>query len=336
MAGLAGLYKVQIGEESTLGTEVAATTILRGDRGFINDESPIEFPPESVGRIGGIGRNYTLFQDGTFQMPEAPVTFEQLPYFLNAGIQAVTGSQDGTGSGYIYTYPLPGTSVLTPDTYTIEAGDNQQAEIMTGCFAEEIVITGGAQDVWRRAVTWRGWPGGPTTFTSSLTVPAVDEINFGKTSLYIDNTSGSFGGTQVSDSFLSFELTIGAIYEAKWHGNGSNLYYTNLHMLAMPEITLNFTLEHDSVAVAERANRRANTPRLIQIAGLGPAVSDNTGATYNNKQVIIQLPGSYSEPEVQEANDSSITVPFTFKWHYDSTENDEGQIIVVNELSSLP
>jgi hypothetical protein len=329
------LKRIQLGKESQLGTEVAATTYLAME-GDLVDESEIVYPPEDIGIIGGRGRAFVPKKDGTVDLPETPATFEQLPYLLNMGVKGVDGVKDGAGSGYVYTYALPYNAANAPYTYTAELGDNTQAEIMTACFVEELTIKGEAEGPWQMESTVRGWPGGPTTFTAGLSIPTVEEILFGKTGLYIDAADGTIGSNQVTDAFRSFELKISDYFSARWNGNAStDVFYSRIVMAPNPKIELKFTLDHGADAVAERAARRAKTPRLIRIEALGTALG--TGATYDNKLVRIDLSGTYFEPEAWLEDDDGVnTVEFNFKNHFNATYNQRGSIVVVNELSALP
>jgi hypothetical protein len=252
------------------------------------------------------------------------------------GVKGVDGVKDGAGSGYVYTYALPYNAANAPYTYTAELGDNTQAEIMTACFVEELTIKGEAEGPWQMESTVRGWPGGPTTFTAGLSIPTVEEILFGKTGLYIDAADGTIGSNQVTDAFRSFELKISDYFSARWNGNAStDVFYSRIVMAPNTKIELKFTLDHGADAVAERAARRAKTPRLIRIEALGTALG--TGATYDNKLVRIDLSGTYFEPEAWLEDDDGVnTVEFNFKNHFNATYNQRGSIVVVNELSALP
>lgn len=136
MPGAKALRKIQLGRETTAGTAVAATTVWRG-LGTIEDQRETVFPEEDVGYLGGLDRNYIPVLEAGLTMDPVPATFEQLPHILEAGVKTATPSQDGTaGSGYSYTYTLPTTSKNTLKTYTIEGGDDQQAEEMEYSFVE--------------------------------------------------------------------------------------------------------------------------------------------------------------------------------------------------------
>lgn len=332
--GIRGLYKIQFGVETTMGTEVDETTYWRG-QGTINDASEIVYPEEDVGIIGRVGRTYVPKSDGTVDLPEIEATFEQVSYLLNMGVEGTTGSQDGSGSGYVYTHDFPYDAVQSPYFYTFVLGDNQQAELMTACFAEQVVISGAMEEAWKMKATLRGWPGGPSSFKGSLSIPTVEEIIFGKTALYVDDVGDGYGTTPVTQSFLNFELTVDRLFKAVWTGDGTNKNFTLVKVNSGYEVTLKYTLEHDSVAVAERANRRAGTARAIRVIATGDTLT-TAGSSYSVKTVIMDIPGTYSENEALDEDDGNMVIPFTLKNHYDATLTDRGQIVVVNELSALP
>lgn len=332
--GYVGLRQFQIGKETTLGTAVACTTLLRM-QGALKDESKIESPKEDVGYIRGVGRHYIPKQDGSIEIKNTPVTFEQFSYFLNMALHGVSPVQDGAGSGRIWTHPFPTNSVLTPYTYTVRHGDNSQAEIMTGTFCEELTIKAEAEKAWELDTTLRGWPGGTTTFTSSLAIPSVEEAIFGLTSLYIDTPGGTLGTTQITDGFRGFELKISKVFQPRWQGNGANRYYTRLVMNSEPEITLKIKLDHDTSAIAQRAIRRALTHSQIRIKADGSNLT-SAGTTYTKKTIQLNAIGSYMEPEPYDDDDGVTSLEFSVGTHYSATPGLGGNIVVVNDLTALP
>lgn len=187
-----------------------------------------------------------------------------------------------------------------------------------------------------RSATGRGWITSTptTTFTGSIAVPTVEDISFGRTKLFIDAIGGTIGTTQILTSFLSFVLSIKNIYKAQWTGDGTHKNFTLIKMNSEPEITLEFTLEHDATAVAERAIRRARTERKIRVQGLGSALT--TPGAHATKKVNLDLIGSYLNPETLDDDDSNMVVKFMFKDHYSSVAASRGSAVVVNQLSALP
>lgn len=332
MAGIKPLRKIQIGAESTAGTAVAATTYWRGN-GVLADSREITVVEEDTGFISGIDRMYTPKYEGAMSFDEIEATFEQLPYILNAGVMAATGVKDGSGSGYIYTYNFPTTSKPTIKTYTIEMGDDQQAEEMEYCFVDEFTISGKAGEPVTMSANWIGRQVANTTFTGSLSMPTVEEMLFGKAKLYINATSTYPASTQITQSFLSFDLKVKTGWQPVYTGDG-NLYFT-FAKITRPEITLTLRLEHDSQSVAEKAAWKAGTARAVRILVEGGALT-TAGTTYTNKTLAIDLVGKYTEVGGLDDEDDNDVIELTLTSRYNSTAAAAGRIIVVNSLTSLP
>src|SRR5512139_862141 len=156
MAGIKALRKIQLGREATAGTSVAATAIWRG-MGTIEDTREVVFVEEDVGIIPGTDRSYTPKLGAQLEMEAVPLTFEQVIHILEAGVKTIgTGVADGAGSGKIYDYAFPETTLNTIKTYTIEGGDNQEEEEMEYGFVSEFELAGRAGEAWTMAATWQG------------------------------------------------------------------------------------------------------------------------------------------------------------------------------------
>lgn len=332
MAGIKALRKIQIGQETTKGTAVAATALWRGE-GVLVDNREVVHPAEDVGIITGTDRAYVPKYEGGISLDQTPATFEQLPYILMAAIKTVSGVADGAGSGYIYTYTIPTSSVNDIKTLTLETGDDQQAEEMAYCFVTDFTLSGNAGEAVTMQANLIGRNVAPTTFTGSLSTSTVEEILFGKAKLYIDGVSTYPATTQLTSTFLSFELSYTSGWQPVYSGDG-NLYFTFAKQTA-PEITLTIKFEHDTNSVAEKAAFVAGTPRSVHISIDGDALG-TPGTTYTYKTLAIDLLGKYTTFSGLDEEDGNDVVTGTITARYDSTAASAGQIIVVNELSAIP
>jgi hypothetical protein len=328
--------KAQIGVETTMGTEVDATTLLRAQM-TLTGENTREFGAEDIGILGGLGRSYVVKRDASASIDDMTATFEQLPHFLNAGIDGVTPVQDAAG-GYEYTWVVPYDATTYAaldglDFLTLEMGDEQQAKILTGTFAETLTITMDSEGAWKLdGTTLRGQPRENTTFTAAISVPSVEEILFGNTALYINDTGSAFGTTQI-DNFLGATLTISNLYTAVWTGTGDGAYF-GLVKLTGGEATLTWRGEHDADAVTEDGKREDGTARAVQLIATGSAISG--GSTYTNKTAIINCCGTYSAPMTYSRENGNVQNEHTLRLHYNADRSTMATIIVVNELSALP
>lgn len=333
MAGSRALTKIQLGRESTAGTAVAATTLWRG-MGTIHDTREAQLVSEDVGILMGTHRSIIPNYEAAISMASVNGNFQQILHLLEAGIMTATPADDGVGSGKIYTYNFPTTAAPTIKTYTIEGGDNQQAEEMEYSFVESFSLSGTNREGLMMAGEWKGRQVTNSTFTGALAVPAVEDILAQKGKLYINAVSSAFGTTPITGTLLSMEFSYTTGIIPKYTIDTGNLYFA-FHQFTKPEARLNLVFEHDSVAVAEKTAFRAETPRAIQLKFEGSALT-TPGTTYTYHTLILNLPGKYTKFEALSEQDGNNTYAAEFAIGYDSTLATAGQIIVVNQLASVP
>ncbi len=337
MAGVDGFRKMQLGPESTAGTAVAATAIWRGKAGMPDDQRVTAFAEEDIGYASGDDRTYVPMLDAKLAFPETALTFEQGPYLGEAGIKAVgTGVADGAGSGRIYAYPFPtdAASLNTLKTYTIEAGDNQQAEEMEYSFIEDFKISGKAGEPLMASANWRGRQWTPTTWTAGLSLPTVETILASKWKLYIDAVGGTIGGTQVSSTLLGLEFNAKTGWRPVHTGDGY-LYYGAVEFVReLLEVTLQLTFRHNASAVSEKAAWRAETARKLRVQWDGSALT--AGTNYSNKALRIDMAGKWEKFETL-GNDGGIqTSTGIFRARRNVTANLFAVMTFVNALATLP
>ncbi len=331
MGGIVKGRFIQFGKETTPGVEVDATAIYRG-LGTMTDDREVVFPDENVGYLSGLDRAYTPKVGATIEFEDHEATFEQIGYWLDAGIDHVTPVADGAGSGYVSVYTMPelATDTMVIQTYTIEMGDNEQEEQAYGCFVEEFTLSGAPDEAVKVSGTWRGRIVETGTRTGALTPPAVEEILFNKGKLYIG--TGDTFGDQKTLTWVGFDLNVktGWMYQPTGDGN----LYPSLLKQVGPEVTCDFTFEHDTVAVAEKAAWRAGTHRKIRMEFTGSAL--DTAGTYTHKKLIIDLDGKWESFDALDDMDGDDVVTGTFRARYNSTSQAFVGFTVVNQVASLP
>lgn len=300
----------------------------------MEDAREVVFPNEDIGLLVGADRTYVPKLEALITFDSVEATYEQLPHLLEAGVMTATPTTD-TGSAIIYTYNFPTTAQRTVKTYTIEGGDDQQAEEMEFSFVKSLSLSGNAGEAVMMSADWIGRQVTNTTFTPSTdaTVPTVDEVLFSKGKLYIDNDTDAFGTTQKSNTLLSMDLQVETGHQEMYTATG-NLYFSGKKQV-MPEVTLNLTFEHDATSVAEKTNWRNETARLIRLRFDGPALT-TTGTAYDTKTVIVDLAGKWENFDKIGEQDGNDIVQATFRARYNSVAAKLGSIIVVNELAAIP
>lgn len=331
MSGIKPLRKIQMGPEATPGTAVPATKIWRG-MGAIQDDRVTKFVSEDIGVMPNTTRSYVPKLAASILFEAVPATFEQFPHILEAGVKKVTtGSADGSGAGKIYTYTFPTTSVPTLRTYTIEGGDNQEVEEMEYSHVVDFTLTGDEGEAWTMGANWMGRQVSLSSFTTSASLPTVDEVLFQKTKLYIDAIGGTFGTTLKSNTLIAAQFTWKSGIRQKFTADG-NLYFSFTQM-TKPEARLKLTFEHDAIAQAQKVNWRAETPLKIRLITTGSAFT--AGSSYSAKTMIIDLCGKFEKfGKLGDRNNNAI-LEGEFVGGYDETAADFGKIILVNTLTSL-
>jgi hypothetical protein len=337
MAGKYANQKVQLGAESTKGSAVAATTIWRGHGDLVDDRNQIKIP-EKVGIAVPTNRIAVGALLGKMTMPATPATFEQLPYILEAGIIKETPTQDGAGTDYIYVYEMGKTTVNTIRTYTIESGDDQNAEEMEYGVVESFTLSGKYGELLQMSASWFGRQVANTTFTGSLSVPSVEEIIAANGSLAIDDNDGTMGSTSIAaGSLLEFNLSVNTGRQPRFTIDSSQKYfYEDTFDRQQFAAKLGMTWRHSADAKLERDNWRSETPRMIRLMFQGSAVG-TPGTTYSVLTLLIDMVGVYTKFNAIENDSGDSIVKAEFDIGYDETADIESlKITVVNELAALP
>ena len=145
MSGIKRLRRIQFFKEAaaTKGTTGIATSVQRCT-GTVDDQRVMHFPDEDIGYLVDVERVSNPYKFAVLEIEENPATFEQLGYHLCAGIKRLdTGAADGGGTGDVWTFPF---SYIEPvndfSTYTIEAGDNEEMEILPYGYLRSFKLSG--------------------------------------------------------------------------------------------------------------------------------------------------------------------------------------------------
>lgn len=330
------LQRIQFGKEVTPGTLVAATTIWRGAGNMISDDRTLEEIEEFSGIFEGPDRTNITAYKSTLELASTPLTFEQFQYLLAMGFSGpVAGVADGIGSGYVYTTSIPTTSVSAPVPYSIRAGDDFQAESMAYSVCTKIGMEFVAGKTAMMNGSLLGRETKQATFTPALALPTVEDVLGSLFKLYLDDVSGAYGTTQVSNSILAGKLNFELTWEPKYTADGSLDY--SFPMLTGIKTTGELTYEHDTAVSGTggaKAFYRAQTPKLLQLKAEGSTLT--TPGTYTKKTVIFNLPIKYTKIGVLSDQNGNDTVVMSFRSRYNLTAGNAGSIIVVNELTTLP
>ena len=328
--GLSKLQKCQIGLETTPGTAIVATNVWRG-MFKMSDKSVQQTAEERVGTFFPTERNFNASKGGEVQWGPSEATFEQFPYVLEAGVKTVTtGVADTGGSGKVYTYTFPTTQANTTSTYTLEVGSNVRVDEMEYAYVSKFTLAGAAKEALKVTATWVGRQCTDAEFTTSLSLPTVEEVIFSKGKLYIDDTAASIGVTAKTATWLGLQMDVETGINQLWTADGiSNVFGTTKNV--GPKITGKLTLEHDATGVAEFGYARATTVRYVKFLWEGTALT-TAGSVYSKKSLIFTAGIVYDA--VPDVGDQSGDEVIELAFHVcESTP--VPTFVVVNQLTAL-
>lgn len=338
MAGIVTLEKIQIGKETDHGTAVVATSVLRGV-GEMSDDREIARINERVGYYLPTGTLYNPVLAASFKWPSQEATFEQIGYFLNAGICGVAPVRDGAlKDPYISTYPVVASGAVTDIyTYTLEKGDNQRVDEMEYSFIKKMKFKGAPREALKLEAEWVGRKTTDAEFTGALSLPTTEPILFGKSLCYLDATGGTIGTTPVTTSFAGFELDIDTGWTEQY--TGDNRQDFAFHRYSGFSAKGKLILHHDSFGEAEITAARAGSIRLWRLKFQGLTAFSTPGDTYTYKTLIMDMAIQYTKVPVMAGDkDKNVTVPLEFEVVYGLAETPAvvPQFVLVTGLSALP
>jgi hypothetical protein len=332
MAGIKALRKVQIGLETTAGTNVPATRQMYWN-GTIEDAREVVFADDDIGILAGIDRTWTPKVEAKLAI-DATATFEELPYLLSMAIVNTTAPTTAdAGSGKVWSFPLTTATPQTISTFSVEAGDNTQAEEFSYGFVRDFKLSGAGGEAIALSANIVGRQVSTTSFTTSLTLQTVEVILFGKTKLYIDTAgAGTMGTTLKSNTLLGFDFSFDTGQRPIYAGDGQ-LYFSFVKAV-QPEGILTVTFEHDGAATAEIADWRNEVGKLLRLSISGSALT-TAGTTYTTKLLHIDLTGKWERFDRIGEQDGNDIVQGTLRYRYSTDEAIGGTILVVNQLAAL-
>jgi len=308
------LERVQAGKETIRGTAVAADTVILGEVKYVPDRTPV-IPADNIGLnvngyravLGGkLVTNTLNVPRGYFQV--LPLLFS---IFLKGG---VTPLEKTTAQGdYEWDFTPDLDSSNSPDTITLEFGDDQQAFENEFVMGEKLTISGsipqeGGDAPISLALDFFGKQNTKTTFTGSLALPTVNEMSGFLTRLYFDDTWVAVGTTEKTSILRAFNVElIGGKYPM-FHG-GQVLTFDNF---GEGKIAGLCTLTLDTGTAAIALHDAIGTMKVFRLLFEGPQIG--TGL---NHSLTLDFSGIVMEPKPGDSKDketslTSIQIEFIY------------------------
>ncbi len=333
-----GLYKVQAGLEGTPGTALAADHKWMANllHPTVGDQQWIQ-PEEERGSLAGAFRAYFAQRMAELGSLVGDVTFEDLPIWAGMAIVgSVSPTQPDSAASpdtYIWTFAPSLTSANTPDTYTIEWGDDVQVWESEYAFATGLEISGSLGEAWKISMPIVGRQHTATTFTAALSDRTVESVLTNISKLYMDDAGGTIGTTQITSAFRDFSWKLGDHFVPFFTADGQK-YFTKFSEkkfgIGSPELDITMVVDATTKTLIT-TKYAAGTGQLARIEGTGTNIED----AYDR---YVHLDGAYlitGVDEIAEADGESV-VTLHLAGQYDSTYAKLFEIAVMNKVSVLP
>lgn len=287
MAATRAFSKLQYGKESTKGTAVAATKILAGAtvKGVPLDRKP-QFIEDALGVRAASARSkvYELLVEDTLSLPSA--YFEALPLIFSCGLKGNVTATETTASqaDYAWAFTPSMTASNTPDSTTLEMGDDTQAYEVEYVMYKSIKISGeiaqdGGDSPVSIEVQYFGRQVTATTFTGALSLPTMTTMSAKLARLYKDSAWASKGTTEIASTLRGFELEIMTGLHPKFMGSADRFFSTHGESIIGAMLTL--TLEGNASADAIFDDYQAETAAAYALKINGPQIGTGTNNALN-------------------------------------------------------
>lgn len=340
--GFTRFRKWQFGKQSALGTAQTPTRRVPFRGAMVIEPNWTDQDDVDVGSIDPILPAYRTQTDITAGL-SATLDFHHIPLLLAAGLRGGVSASAVGGGAYTWTHTGLSTTATTLDYFTTEWADDVSSDglkAIDGIVESVTFAFDSTLGPWTVNGDWRwGSVSHGVTPTAGLSVSSNLPLVFGAdTALYIDDTSGNIGSTQITDALHAASISIENTIDVKRFANGSNGRFTvDGYGLSARTIRASFTFakadaiiaplnsevadwlsadpvnRYLKVLVQSTQNAEAGTPYSwdLRLAGTWRTRSD--GEEGGNSTVTLELVGRY---------DLGLTYPI--------------RSVVTNTLSALP
>ena len=291
------------------------------------------------GTLDAAGSTKTLAKDGTIEFtPHASWATDNLDsdngYWIRIAISANLTANvliteiDVVAFITVWTFEPALTSANTPQSLTIEDGDDVQEYESEYGVVSEMTISGELDSVLLMKATLFARNLSPSSFTTGLSNPAsLESALMNKTKVFVDTSGAAIGSNELSATLISFSFKIPGFKPVK-HG-GATLYFDSV--LDLPKaVELSMKLKFTSSVEAQRLLEAAGTRGYFQILTTGSLIA---GSDYN--KLTINLAGTYDAWGPLTNQDGETVVDITVVGEYDPTWTKLYQVIVNNETGML-
>lgn len=341
IAGFSRQRRWYFGKQTVHGTAVTVTRALPFSGTLDVQPNWTDITDTDLGSIDFMLPAYRTQTDVTANLSMPQLSYQDIPLLMAA---AVRGGQTPVlaSSTYQWTHQSLSTTATSLDEFTTEWADDVTSD---GFRAKDGIIEtlelGFDESLgpWTATANWRygSVDGGVTPATGLLVGSNLPLVYGADTRLYVDNTSGGIGVTQISDALHRASITITNEIDVKRFANGSNTRFAVAgYGLTGRTITASFTFAKTSqtVGLASEAAKWLSadpTNRYVQLDATSSSII--SGAIPYSLQ--LRFSGTWRTRTDETVGGNSVVV-LEMTGRYDAGLGYAFRSYCVNSLSGLP
>lgn len=321
---------VQIGVETTAGTEVAANKRLMGLR--LDPQAAVETQQHrpSGYKVPTVSSVVTEMTEADF---EGPIDYKNIIYPLSSLFgKATTTQPDATKAPNVYehVWTFTGKGAITPQTYSIEVGDQARASKFTYAVfnSMELSIERTGENTMSGSVIGRALQTGKT-LTPNATEVTIVPVNGDHWDVFADPAHGDLGKTQLMNIYNA-GLSFSDMFAQEFTLNSANRSFASLYDAEEPSLEWSMTVKADAVAEAYFDKVRNGGKTFLRLKATGPTIADT-----HRYGIEIDLCAVVTEFDAYESQDGNYVLPITFSLAYDAAWGKAMVIRVTNDVAAL-
>lgn len=333
--GVRELRIFQIGRETTKGTGVAATYRMVGGMMLVKPDAQVRMPDPQIGVLIDHPTSDVITLQRTNIEIGGDLTYEQIILIANMALKGVT-TPTGAGADKTWTFNPIFTADNALNSYTLERrlhdGTTTWDEEVNYVLCEDFELSGNVGEI----ATYRANLFGrkldrASTLTGAIAVPAVNYVSCADVKMYVDNTFGGLGTTQVT-SLISWKVGCRGQYQPKQFQDGRANRDFATHSIKKIGYDLTATVEWDAVINGERVKADDRSIRYVRIEAVGAVLGGS------NYKLTVDMALRYADGmfDQEGERDNNDTVDLEFVDAYDSTNLIGIKLVAVNALTTHP
>lgn len=332
MPGLQVFSRVAIGKETTKGTPVAPTRRLYCDTvGALTPEWNLStHEAENRGVRTRVQRATSRGEDVNLKLKWSDgVSYDDLVIVLSQLKGGLSGTGAGTDKSWAPT-GIGGSSTMSPETYSIDIGDDVQNWRVQGAMMRSFKIGGAVGELTTLETEWFGQRAVKTTAATPAENTATKIPGDIWTLRHATTAAGLAGASVLPGLLLDWELAVETGLTGRHYMDGTT--YLGGWLETEVSATLSLTVESTTTAVSQYYDKMAATTLdFARLKATGPSL----GSTNYSAQVDVPL--IYTKVQPIGAQDEGVNLyKVEAAVAYDATGGFSLLPVLVCSLAALP